>query len=1409
MRPLEVEALLDTGSAVSIINESLFNIPFDPLNEQNNSFMNKSVSFTSASGHTLRPSGKMTLTFILGSDGGAPKFHHDFYLVRDLNPPCIFGHDILRFLKADIICGQDYFKIPQKEDDTLFWKINLIQRILPSDHHITFGLQWNNRPFEEGLHNFAEGEEYYNPPLDTNTDDDDSLYSLDVTQNDIAEHNLQVESDVKKFLSAFPETGSPHQKQRYHSLINELLKPACRSLSIARDPEASQLPYSFKIDVTSTTINPTDNVRPYRLPPLEETAKMEKLNELERLGFIYPIVSQYSHNVLMIKKKSPSGIVEGFRLCIDYRPINSITIRDAYVMPRIDDILPQLRGAQYFAFLDLASGFWQIEVEENSQKYTAFSTSNGGQYAWRRLPFGVRNAPAVFQRTMDTVLKGLVGKSCLVYIDDIAIFGKTIDELLDNLEQVLQRISKYGLRIASKKCGFFVSEFTFLGHRVSRDGIQPDMNKVKTLIDYPPPRTLTQVRKFLGFIGFYRSYIENFSHLAEPINALTRGNKTNYIKWTSEAQSAFESLIAILTQRTLLNFIDLSPSAGPLHIFTDASEFAVAAVITQERDKEFHPIEFYSSAHDVAQRRYGPTEWEALAVVKVVRHIEHYIIHSNATFIYTDCTAVAAFFSRCRMSPNKRLNRWALTLGQHHIVFRHIPGRKNGAADTLSRCSAAALTKFTPVPVEILHAGSLSQPVSASNYVAPVLFPPSASSEPPQRDSTEGPTQFADGIDTLLLEADGSVHSHGLSLNTILEAQHHDDECKSILEMLENPRRGVDKRIINHGARFQQLLSGLLVYQRDDKETKFSFSLPPYLIFIPSGLRASFIKSAHESTLYGAHCGADSLLKKFQQRYFWFSMLKDITLVIKNCETCALRQIGSHSNQVQKFEEFSHPMECPAIDFIGPITPPSNGHSYILTAIDVFTGYQWAVATKNMESLTVVTFLHSIFSTFGSPRSLLSDKARNLNSKLVMDFLNTWNCRKKTTSGYHPQSNGTCERFNQTFIQALSKVTQNVPYTWDISMPDVLFALRNSHSSTRGFTPFSLMFGRDTGRPGDVEIPQLQKNSLFPNSTLDNFNLHLRRSLSQAWKLAAETSRFMKDRSLEQANRNKSTIKFTLGQYVKLKKTPQQTSKLSFTWLGPFVIESILSSGVNYVIREVGTDNAPIAVHADRLATWLPADANDKEMNEILAREDKIIQNSDRSPDDLNGIADDPQNPVEDPAVEGLDHEEVAFEARPRRIISHKTSSDNRHHIFTVEWTDGTTSSTKDTQLSDAALVEAYFSSLAPDGVRRGLRPSPLRETVSLPEQGGENCQSEPRPQREGPIIFKPTETRTILLSPQTEQQAEHATPTTATNSVASTKETINITHKSDMTTPTRRPGLVFSPPQTKTILSANTSDQL
>jgi hypothetical protein len=214
------------------------------------------------------------------------------------------------------------------------------------------------------------------------------------------------------------------------------------------------------------------------------------------------------------------------------------------------------------------------------------------------------------------------------------------------------------------------------------------------------------------------------------------------------------------------------------------------------------------------------------------------------------------------------------------------------------------------------------------------------------------------------------------------------------------------------------------------------------------------------------------------------------------------------------------------------------------------------------------------------------------------------------------------------------------------------------------------------------------------------------------------------------------------------------------------------------------------------------------EMNEILAREDQIVrtQSADRTPDDL---ADDPHTLKEDPAVEDPGHEEVTFDARPKRIISHKTSSDNRHHIFTVEWTDGTTSLTKDTLLSDAALVEAYFSSLAPDGVRRGLRPSPLRETVSLPEQGRENCQSEPRPPREGPIIFKPTEMKTILSPPQAEQQAEHATPTTATNSVASTKETTDITHKSDMTTPTRRPGLVFSPPMTKTILSANTSDQL
>ncbi len=336
----------------------------------------------------------------------------------------------------------------------------------------------------------------------------------------------------------------------------------------------------------------------------------EMVQQMIEQGVIQPSQSPWASPVVLVEKKDGS-----LRFCIDYRRLNAITKMDVFPLPRIDDTLDLLAHSRYFTTLDLASGYWQVPMDPESREKTAFTT-HSGLYEFTVMPFGLCNAPATFQRLIETVLAGLTRSACMAYIDDILVIGKTYDEHLENLELVLDRLRKAGLKLKPGKCDFGKGEVTYLGYVVSRNGLAPDPRKVTAIQEFPQPIDLKSLRSFLGLASYYRRFIPQFSVVASPLHALTR--KEMSFVWDAVCEKAFSRLKDLWTSAPVLAFPDFSQD---FLLETDASGLGLGAVLAQKQeDGSTRPVAFASRTLQAHERNYGATELEALGVVWAVKH---------------------------------------------------------------------------------------------------------------------------------------------------------------------------------------------------------------------------------------------------------------------------------------------------------------------------------------------------------------------------------------------------------------------------------------------------------------------------------------------------------------------------------------------------------------------------------------------------------------------------------------------------------------------------------------------------------------------------------------------------------------------------------------------------------------------
>ncbi|KAI4902633.1 hypothetical protein NFI96_002208 [Prochilodus magdalenae] len=723
---------------------------------------------------------------------------------------------------------------------------------------------------------------------------------------------------------------------------------------------ATKLPphreYDCAIELINDQIPPKSRV--YPLTQAEEAAMEEYIQETLSQGYIRPSTSPAAAGFFFVKKKDG-----GLRPCIDYRGLNSITKPYAYPLPLVPVALEQLRGATIFTKLDLRSAYNLVRIRKGDEWKTAFHTTRG-HYEYRVMSFGLRNAPSVFQAFINDVLRDMIGQFVIAYIDDILIYSSDYNSHVQHVRQVLTRLLKHQLYVKGEKCEFHLRSTSFLGYVISPEGVVMDDHKVDAVVNWPTPKSVRDLQRFLGFANFYRRFIRNFSTIASPLTSLLKGNAKR-LAWNAQAESAFNELKARFTSASLLKHPDPSE---PFVVEVDASNLGVGAVLSQRHGspKKLYPIAFFSHKLSPAERNYGIGDRELLAMKLALEEWRHWLEGAQHPFlVLTDHKNLEYLRSAKRLNP--RQARWSLFFSRFDFKITFRPGSRNTKADSLSRIYDSEDTAL-PDPEPILD---------PKVVLAPVRW-----------------------------ELDNEI-------------------------------------------------------DQSNSESSPPDSCPSDKIYVPCHLRDKLITWAH-SSLTSGHPGETRTLQLVSGKYWWECMSSDIHRFVASCSTCSQCKTPRTlpAGKLMPLPIPTRPWSHIAVDFVTDL-PVSQGHTVILTVVDRFSRGVRFIPFPQLPTAfqTAETLFDHVFRFFGIPEDILSDRGTQFTSQVWTAFMERLSITVSLTSGYHPQSNGQCERANQELGKFLRLYCHNNQNDWATYLPWAEMAQNSLISSATSVTPFQCMLG--------------------------------------------------------------------------------------------------------------------------------------------------------------------------------------------------------------------------------------------------------------------------------------------------------------------------------------------------------------
>ena len=863
--------------------------------------------------------------------------------------------------------------------------------------------------------------------------------------------------------------------------------------------ESDQIPphriYDHKIQLEAPLPNAFSPL--YRQSTEELKATKQYLLENLEKGFIVNSSSPFASPILFVKKADGK-----LRFCIDYRKLNGLTRNDPYPIPRIDELLGRVSKAKMFTKLDIRQAFHRIRMHPDSEEYTTFRTRYGS-YKCKVLPFGLSNGPATYQRYMNDVLMQYLDDFCTAYLDDILIYSENPADHVGHVHKVLQRLREAGLQADIKKCEFNVTRTKYLGYILTTSGVEADPDKIEPLRNWTRPTTVTGVKSFLGFSGFYRQFVRNFGKIAKPLITITRPSEP--FRWTEECEAAFEELRRqLLALQALHHF---QPEL-PTKLETDSSDGVVAGVLSQKHpDERWYPVSFYSHVLSGHEINWEIHDKELFAIVKAFAKWRPELASARDRIaVYSDHRSLE-YFMTTKVLTAKQV-RWMELLSGFNFRITYTAGKNNLKADILSRREQDLATQ---------------QQVKRDSRARVLLGP----SRLDPRISTE----LAEIYVTTISMIDAPRAHMPFDLIEALCA----DNRKSFTEIRA-------KHLLPDGFTLKDhllLYKGRLCVNRH------------------TDLCTKLIREAHDQ-VSTAHPSGRKTYQLLAPKYHWAGMEADCLRYVRNCAACRL----SHTN-VTKQQGFLHPLPVPeypmqhlTMDF-KEFPKDKHGYDSILVFMDrlgkssVTIPCHKTTDARQMAQL----FIEWIYRFGHTPESIVSDRGPQFVSAFWQEFCRIIGVKVKLSTAYHKQTDGQTEIMNRYIDQRLRPFVSYYQDNWSELIPIMDHVQMTLPHASIGMTPYRLKYGTDPRTSWDWNTPK----SANPRETLNRSEAKaVADRMHNAWVRAKENMTKAQGEMSKHANRRRRAIDWDVGDRVYLSaknlKSSRPSRKLGQQWVGPYTV---------------------------------------------------------------------------------------------------------------------------------------------------------------------------------------------------------------------------------------------------------------
>lgn len=1044
-----------------------------------------------------------------------------------------------------------------------------------------------------------------------------NISTIKVKYMPIKDYNLVSTEDLKN-VSNFTDEQVKWRQKKITEILNEKLKdspPEFRASIIQLCCEYHDI---FHLEGDKLTVNnfyeqDIDLIdktpvfrKNFRLPHADKPEIVDTVKDLVNQDIVEPSVSAYNNPIFLVPKKSENG-ERRMRLVVDFRALNSRIRADTFPLPNIQDILDQLGRSKWFSALDIQSAFYQVPLAKRVRHVTSFSLPGLGSWQFTRLPFGIKIAPNSYSRFMHMALSGLED-SAFCYIDDIVIFGCSLNHHNNNLRRVFQRLRICNLKLNLLKCNFLKPELQYLGHKLSNQGIFPFHKRLEVIDRYPPPTNCDEVLRFVSFCNYFSKWIPNFAKIVLPLRGLMKKKAKFY--WGQEQQNAFKTLINILKSPKVLQLPDFS---SEFTVATDASDLALGAVLKQGKKGSERPVSYASRGLTPCEVKKSVIEKELLAIHWAIKYFRP-ILYGRHFILETDHRPLVSLFSQ--RDPSSKMTRVRLDLEEYDFEIRYKPGKHN-VADALSRI------KMTPAELKLALAKINTKNLSDSDLdfldnvelTAPLTSTDLKDLTPKNVDisvvtrsmaSKNSQLQGQPTYSKYLPDSDKKTDDAKTTYTNVWEATSpseisklpklsfsfgNSDNARNGFYFVES-KIGVDvilQSVDNLGSSLFNLLKNFShdTYAMSLKDNLFDFiSVLNFKARVPKDLKLilfeppeyvsnvkrqnKLIKETHENCLSG-HVGVKRTTMKLKQRYSWKNMDAMVRNYISCCKQCQLGKITQKTKEPLTLTSTpSTSFEVVEIDTKGPAPAMSeNGNRYIVTFQCNLTKFIDAVPIPDKSAITVAkAIVEHFLLRYGICKVIKTDLGSEYVNQILDEICTILNIDRKKSTPFHHESLGSIERNHRVLNEFFR--TSSANDDWERHLPYYVFSYNTTPSTVHGFTPFELVFGK---------LPRLsflRNQTHTPVYNLDNYASEMRQRLQHSQNVARDRLISAKNSQNYKTNKQLQPCNFRLGDFVKV--LSDATTKWDRPYRGPYEIVGI--DGVNSFVNINGKH---VKLHNNRL----------------------------------------------------------------------------------------------------------------------------------------------------------------------------------------------------------------------------------